>query len=147
MDEMLSANFSTVLDSRVLEATIAKTVSELVGTGGVLDGYILEPVEYDGYQWYYHADSNNPVRNGTYVGELAAPQHTDLLGMIIALQAMDAAELTSIVLIMILLKELALLKHLQMHSWDHSRVIQGSLEHMLNKSSDDKVFLKCIKIW
>ncbi|HHX01025.1 MAG TPA: hypothetical protein GX740_06975, partial [Acholeplasmataceae bacterium] len=61
MDEMLSADFSTVLDSRVLEATIAQTVSELVGTGGVLDGYILEPVEHDGYQWYYHADSINPV--------------------------------------------------------------------------------------
>jgi len=138
MDEMLSADFSTVLDSRVLEATIAQTVSELVGTGGVLDGYILEPVEHDGYQWYYHADSINPVRNGTYVGELAAPQHTDLLGMIIALQAMDAAGVNFNSINYDTIKGTSSTEALADAFWDHSRVIQGSLEHMLNKVLDDK---------
>jgi len=136
MDEMLNVDFAIILESRILEATIAKTISELVMPGGILAEFILEPAEYGGYQWYYHANSDNPVRNGTYQGPLAYVQYTDLKGIIDAIQAMNnsGVHFNTITLTNIVMADTIAFANAL---WDYSRVIHGSIATILNKVLTD----------
>ncbi|MFA7436242.1 MAG: CvpA family protein [Bacilli bacterium] len=137
MDNMLETNFEEVLKSRVLEATIADTISELVGVGGVLDGFILEPASHGGYQWFYHQTSVNPVRNGTYQIEEGNIQKSDLEGFLIAIQAMDDAGVNFNTINLNTIKNSSSSEELASALWDHSRVLNGSIETMLNKVLDE----------
>lgn len=135
MDTMLAVNFDSVLHSRVLEATIAKMIADLI-TSGTLTGFVKEPAS--GYQWYYHKTStdalNGVVRRGEY--ELTAQptyQYSDLLGLIEAIQKMNAAGLnySNIDYNTIAAGNT---NDLADALWDYSRIMRGSIASLLNQS-------------
>lgn len=94
MDNLLEVDFEEALKSRVLEATLADMVMELLSEDGALHGMIKEP-EY-GYQWYHHQSSTDPdvgaIRRGEFElnGNL---QYSDLSGFLKAIQALTEAGL------------------------------------------------------
>jgi hypothetical protein len=133
MDVMLDTDFEVVLQSRVLEATLADMVNDLID-GGVLNGMIKEPD--GGYQWYHHATSAHAdpviqsVRNGEFLIN-GNYQYSDLSGFLKAIQAMNNAGLhfEGIDRYAIAATDsIALATAL----CDYSRVIGGSIATMLN---------------
>ena len=135
MDNLLTTDFTDVMPSRVLEATIGKTINDLVTTGA-LDGFIKQPV--DNYQWYHHATSTNTVRNGGYVLTPTRDQYSDLLGFIESIQMMDTAGLNFNALTFANVNATDS-TDLSDALWNYSRVMRGSIETMLNKILDDAV--------
>lgn len=135
MDDMLTVDFSQILPSRVLEATIAKTITDLLAPGAALDGFIDTPV--DGFHWYHHATSTNDVRNGTFELTTAPTyQYSDLLGFLIAIQKMDEAGLNFNNVDMATIK-LTDSDDLSDALWNYSRVVRGSVPTLLNTVLDD----------
>jgi hypothetical protein len=128
MDAIFEKDFSNVLPSRVLEATIAQTLDELVTTGVLVD---FVRVPDNGYHWYFHETSAIDVRNGTFELTPTTYQYTDLLGLINAVKAMNDSGLSysSITLANINATDS---EELSDALWNHSRIIRGSIAKMLN---------------
>ncbi|MGD9887324.1 MAG: hypothetical protein AB7T03_05145, partial [Bacilli bacterium] len=122
-----------VLQSRVLEATVADMVDDMLASS--LNGFIKTPD--DGYQWFYHATSTDlvsgAVRRGEYVLTTTTNQFSDLQGFLDAIQMMDAAGLD---FENITYTSIAACDSTELSTalWDYSRVIRGSIATMLNKS-------------
>ncbi len=135
MDTMLTVNFDQVLESRVLEATIAAMITDLI-TSGSMTGFIKEPAS--GYQWYYHKTSidalNGSIRRGEYeLTPQPTVQYSDLLGLLDAIQAMNAAGLNfnSIDYNTVAAGDP---DELASALWDYSRIMRGSIATLLNHS-------------
>ena len=133
MNLMLDTDFSIVLQSRVLEATVSDMVDDIIANA--LAGFIATPA--DGYQWYYHASSTDvtsgEVRRGEFVLTPTTTQYSDLLGFLISIQEMNTAGLdfNNITLAGIVGCES---EDLATALWDYSRVMRGSIATMLNKA-------------
>jgi len=133
MNAMMTTDFAIVLESRVLEATVADMVDDILATS--LNGFIKTPA--DGYQWFYHATSTDLasglVRRGEYVLTETSFQYSDLLGFLNSIQAMEAAGLDfeNITYMAIAACDS---DELSTALWDYSRIMRGSIATMLNKT-------------
>jgi hypothetical protein len=136
MNTLMSVNFTTVLESRVLEATVADMVDDMLTSS--LNGFIKTPD--DGFQWYYHASSTDvtsgTVRRGEYIlidDVVDTLQYSDLLGFLNSIQQMDAAGLDfeNITYTTVAACDSTALSTAL---WDYSRVMRGSIATMLNKT-------------
>lgn len=135
MSTMLTVDFEPVLESRILEATIAKMIADLI-TSGSLTGFVKEPTL--GYQWYYHKTSTDSVNGVIRRGEFELTneptyQYSDLLGLINAIQGMNTAGLNfdSIDYDAIAAGNP---DDLASAFWDYSRIMRGSIATLLNQS-------------
>ncbi len=136
MNALMSVNFTTVLESRILEATVADMVDGMLTSS--LNGFIKTPD--DGFQWYYHATSTDvtsgAVRRGEYIlidDVVDTLQYSDLLGFLNSIQQMDAAGLDfeNITYTTVAACDSTALSTAL---WDYSRVMRGSIATMLNKT-------------
>lgn len=135
MATMLAVDFTNVLQSRVLEATIASMIADLINDGS-LTGFVKEPA--NSYQWYYHKTSvdslTREVRCGEYIlTSQPTYQYSDLLGMLEAIQKMNDAGLS---FDNIDYNSIAAGNPNDLASalWDYSRVMRGSIATLLNSS-------------
>jgi hypothetical protein len=141
MDNLLNVDFVSALESRVLEATLTDMVMGLID-GGVLAGLIKEPD--NGYQWYHHATSTDPLVGEIRSGEFKLDnnpdfsQYSDLSGFLKAIQAMNAAGLSYDNIDKDTIAE-ADSEELADAFCDYSRVIGGSIAKMLNYVLKDVV--------
>ncbi len=141
MDNLLNVDFVSALESRVLEATLTDMVMGLID-GGVLTGLIKEPD--NGYQWYHHATSTDPLVGEIRSGEFKLDnnpdfsQYSDLSGFLKAIQAMNAAGLSYDNIDKDTIAE-ADSEELADAFCDYSRVIGGSIAKMLNYVLKDVV--------
>jgi len=136
MNTLMSVNFTTVLESRVLEATVADMVNDMLSSS--LNGFIKTPD--DGFQWYYHASSTDvtsgAVRRGEFIlidDVVDILQYSDLLGFLNSIQQMNGAGLDfeNITYTTVAACDST---DLSAALWDYSRVMRGSIATMLNKT-------------
>jgi hypothetical protein len=131
MGNLLTVDFEIALKSRVLEATLADMISNLID-GGALSGLIKEPD--NGYQWYYHKTSTDSEAGVVRRGEFDLNgniQSSDLSGFLEAIQAMKRAGLSFDNINMATISNADTLL-LADAFCDYSRVIGGSIATMLN---------------
>lgn len=138
MNTMLTIDFTDVVKSRVLEATITNMVNDLINTGA-LTGLIKEP-NYN-YQWYYHETSSDltvgAIRRGEFELTVAPTyQYSDLLGFLNAIQEMDSVGLNFNTINMTTIAAINS-TDLATAFWDYSRVTRGSIATILNYALKD----------
>lgn len=133
MNTMITVDFTDVLKSRVLEATIADMVNDLIDSGA-LTGLIKEPI--NNYQWYYHETSSDlsvgSIRRGEFeLTVVPTYQYSDLLGFLNAIQEMDAVGLNFNSVDM---NTIAAINSTDLATafWDYSRITKGSIATILN---------------
>ncbi|MFA5749036.1 MAG: hypothetical protein WC927_02920 [Bacilli bacterium] len=133
MNTMLAIDFTDVVKSRVLEATITDMVTELIETGP-LNGLIKQPS--NNYQWYYHETSNDVnvglIRRGEFeLTNSPTYQYSDLLGFLNAIQQMDSVGLNFNSVDM---NTIAAINSTDLATafWDYSRITRGSVATILN---------------
>ena len=141
MDNFLAIeDFTEILASRVLEATLADMTEEVLASEALID-FIKEPD--DGYQWFHHAASEETgitgvVRRGEYALTETTYQYSDLAGFLDAVRQMDAVNLNydSIDAYAIASSASDDSEKLAEALWDYSRVMRGSIATMLNEAID-----------
>ncbi|MFA6722832.1 MAG: hypothetical protein WCS50_05825, partial [Bacilli bacterium] len=141
MDNFLAIeDFTVILASRVLEATLADMTEEVLASEALID-FIKEPD--DGYQWFHHAASEETgitgvVRRGEYALTETTYQYSDLAGFLDAVRQMDAVNLNydSIDAYAIASSASDDSEKLAEALWDYSRVMRGSIATMLNEAID-----------
>ena len=145
MDNFLAIeNFTVILASRVLEATLADMTEEVLDSeadSGALKGFIKEPD--GGYQWFRHAESEEEgitgdVRRGEYALTETTYQYSDLAGFLDAVRQMNAANLNYNYINANTIASSASddSEKLAEALWDYSRVMRGSIATMLNEAID-----------
>lgn len=132
MNTMLSVDFTEIIKSRVLEATIADMVNDLIS--GTLTGLIKEPT--NNYQWYYHETSDDitvgSIRRGEFELTITPTyQYSDLLGFLNSIQEMDSVGLNFNAIDM---HTIAATDSTDLATalWDYSRITRGSIATILN---------------
>ncbi|NLM32392.1 MAG: hypothetical protein GX204_06605, partial [Acholeplasmataceae bacterium] len=141
MDNFLAIeDFTEILASRVLEATLADMTEEVLASEALID-FIKEPD--GGYQWFHHAASEETgitgvVRRGEYALTETTYQYSDLAGFLDAVRQMDAVNLNydSIDAYAIASSASDDSEKLAEALWDYSRVMRGSIATMLNEAID-----------
>ncbi|MGB4180383.1 MAG: hypothetical protein WBK52_00320, partial [Bacilli bacterium] len=141
MDNFLAIeDFTVILASRVLEATLADMTEEVLASEALID-FIKEPD--DGYQWFHHAESEETgitgvVRRGEYALTETTYQYSDLAGFLDAVRQMDGVNLNydSIDAYAIASSASDDSEKLAEALWDYSRVMRGSIATMLNEAID-----------
>jgi hypothetical protein len=141
MDNFLAIDdFTVILASRVLEATLADMTEEVLASDALI-GFIKEPD--GGYQWFRHAESEEEgitgvVRKGEYALTETTYQYSDLAGFLDAVRQMDDVKLNYNYINAYTIASSASedSEKLAAALWDYSRVMRGSIATMLNEAID-----------
>lgn len=136
MNNLLDTDFTVVVQSRVLEETLAKMIEDLLASEGVLTNFIKTPV--NGFQWFYHATSQNvdldvrSVRRGELELTPTTNQYSDLLGFLNSIKEMNG---TGLNFNFITIENIVACdsEDLSDALWNYSRIMRGSIATMLNE--------------